>query len=171
MKKLLLLALLSLASCACRGQDTTLGKATNVGHWSYLVRNDPKEVTKLAMTLSPRIYFRDSSDFTTLFVIQHESGEVQSTLSNEAGRFATSSLGDFVTMKFDNNPMVKWRVTHGNKKSAHILFLTDTKSFYERLLKTTLLQIRIYFEDSVQWMPFGVDGFSMHNVRVKNAEW
>ena len=134
MRKLILLALLSLLSCTIRAQDApdpSLGKPAYIGPWSYFVRNDPAETLKVAMIQSPFLQFQDTSGFTSLFVVQHESGELQFSLTNDAGRFAISSLGDFVTMKFDNKPLVKWRVNHGNNKSPHMLFLTDEKYFYE----------------------------------------
>lgn len=171
MRRLLLLALLSLYACTLRGQDRAIGQHITSEPWIFWVVNESKESYKMAATNSDLLYFDTGQKATTLIVSLWESGYVMVCLQQTKGLFTTDPIGDSITCRFDDGPYHQYPIDRSKDGTKHFIGIFRAKDFYDNLVYTKKLMIRAIFDDGPKWMVFQVAGFNMNLLHIKNDQW
>jgi len=155
MRKLILLALLSLASCACRAQ---LHAPTDVIKWDYKTSVDQMtDVRKDVAGISAEYSF----DFLKgpcypYLQIRRSGKDLYILVLVTYGDFEQSD-SSFVHVRFDKAPMEVFRYSHGVDGESNIIRLGKGEYFLKRLRKAHTLLIKALIDGKYGVMEFRVE--------------
>lgn len=145
MRKLLLLALLSLSVCACHAQS--ISAPTVHGNWAYqLVTQRDGEEVKMATTYSPVAHFPTGNSRVSLIIFKEKNGAITVCIDGGKGKFFRPGDASCLFVTFADGFLLAMQpepFKHG-ATIASLIYLTNTPELYWRIARSKTVSIEAF---------------------------